>query len=109
MIKDRGGMKWQGMMLTEHVNILKEWEKENEMVERPELDEFELTAIAEEVERAYNSKATIKLTYWREGYLKNDYGVPIDIDTNSQTIVIDDPFGTTRYPFSEIVAVSLIT
>lgn len=102
-------MKWQGMMLAEHVNILNEWAKENELVDRPELDEFELTAIAEEIERAYNSNSTIKLTYWRDGYLKNDYGVPIDIDTKSQTIVIDDPFGTTRYPFSEIVAVSLTT
>lgn len=108
MIKDRGAIKWQGMMLTEHSTLLEEWGKENKLVERPELDEFELTAIANEIERAHKSKTTIKLTYWRDGYLKDDYGVPIEIDIRSKTIVIDDPFGTTRYPFDEIVAVSLI-
>lgn len=108
MIKDRGGVKWQGMMLTEHNTLLKKWKEENKWIERPKLDEFELTAIADEIERAHKSKTTIKLIYWRDGYLKDDYGVPIEIDTRSQTIVIDDPFGTTRYPFDEIVAVSLI-
>lgn len=108
MIKDRGAIKWQGMMLTEHVNILKEWEEENEKVKQPELDEFELTLIADEIERAHKSKTTIKIKYWRDGYLKNDYGKVIDIDTTSKSIVIDDPFGTTRYPFDEIVSVSLI-
>ena len=54
------------------------------------------------------SKTTIKLTYWRDGHIKDDYGKVIEIDTKSQTIVVDDPFSTIRYKFNEIVAVSLI-
>lgn len=77
------------------------------LIDRPEL-ECELTLIADEVGRAHKSKTTIKLTYWPDGYLNRDYGIPIDIDSKLQTIVIDDPYGTTRYQFDEIVAVSLI-
>lgn len=108
-IKDRGNKKWQGLILTEHAALIREWEEECLRDERPKLDEWELTLIADEIERAHKNKATIKLTYWREGYLKDDYGNVIDIDKLSQTIVLDDPFSTTRYSFSEIVAVSLIT
>ena len=107
-IRDRGNKKWTAMMLPEHVKELIAWEEESKLVKRPELEEFELTLIAEEVERAHKSKTTIKLTYWREGYLKQDFGKVIDIDMKSQTIVVDDPFSTVRYKFSEIVAVSLI-
>lgn len=108
MIKDRGNIKWQGMMLTEHTNMLKELEKENKKIERPELEEWEATLIAEEIERAYKGKSTVRLTYWREGQLLDDYGVPIEINTSNKSLVIDDPFGKTRYSFNEIVGASLI-
>lgn len=108
MIKDRGIIKWQGMILTEHKNMLKALEAENVMVKRPELEEWEITLIAEEVERAFKSKSTIKLTYWRDGELKDDYGIPIEINTTNKSIVIDDPFGMTRYPINEIVDASIV-
>ena len=52
-IRDRGTKKWTAMMLPEHLKELRIWENENKMVKRPELEEFELTLIAEEVERAH--------------------------------------------------------
>lgn len=94
--------------MSEHVAKLKEWEEGN-YVPDPNSYEFELiTAIAEEIERAYKGKSTIKLTYWHNGELKDDYGVPIEINVKNKLIVIDDPFGTTRYLFNEIVAVSIV-
>lgn len=108
MIKDRGNIKWQGMMLTEHVDLLNEFNKEYRSIKGPVLDEYELTLIAEEIERAFKSKSTIKLTYWLDGKLLDDYGVPIKIDTINKKLVIDDPFGTTTYSFDEIVAASLV-
>jgi len=107
--RDRGRIKWTALMLPEHIEKLREWQEEDNKIKRPELDGFELELIADEIERAHKSKSTIKLTYWRDGLLKDDYGVPIEINMTSKTIVIYDPFGTTRYPFDEIVAVSLIT
>lgn len=108
-VRDRGMKKWSMMMmLPEHAEELKKWRKEDEYTEKPYLDEFELTLIAEEVERAFKGKSMIKLTYWRDGKLLDDYGVPIKIDTINKELVIDDPFGTTKYSFEEIVVVSLV-
>ena len=108
MIQDRGNIKWTAMMLPEHVGLLRDWHDQNELTERPELDEWELTLLAEEVERAHKGKNNIKLTHWKDGKLIDDYGKIITIDNNSKTIVLDDPFSTTRYNFKDIVAVSII-
>lgn len=107
-LRDRGTKKWTALMLPEHVKALQDWTAEDDYVEKPELDECELTLIADEIERAYKGKSTIRLTYWRDGLLKVDYGVPIEINTSSKAVVIDDPFGTSRYGFEEIVAASLV-
>lgn len=107
-IKDRGMMKWQGLMLTEHIKMLEEWDSEYENVERPGLEDWEQDLIADEIERAFKSKSTIRLTYWENGKIKHDYGVPIEINFKSKLIVIDDPFDSTQYLFDEIVAATLI-
>ena len=108
MIQDRGNIKWTAMMLPEHVGMLRGWHDENELTERPELDEFELTLLAEEIERAHKGEHSVKLTYWKDGKLLDDYGEIITIDNSSKSIVLDDPFSTTQYQFDEIVAVSVI-
>lgn len=107
-LRDRGTKKWTAMMLPEHVKLLRDWYDEDNYTEKPELDEFELTLIAEVIEIAFKSKSTIKLTYWRDGQLIDDYGVPVEINTTSKSIVFNDPFGTSRYQFDEIVAASLV-
>ena len=108
MIQDRGNIKWTAMMLLEHVKMLRGWQEDNELTERPELDEFELTLLAEEIERAHKGKSDVKLTRWKDGRLIDDYGKIMTIDTPSKTIVLDDPFGTRRYDFADITAVSII-
>lgn len=107
-LRDRGIKKWTAMMLPEHIELLREWHEEDNKVERPKLDDLELTLIANEIERAYKSKATIQLTYWRDGQLKVDDGVPILIDSVSKVLVMDDAFGTASCLFKEIVAVSVV-
>lgn len=107
-IRDRGMQKWTGLMLTEHVGMLKDFQVEYESAERPEFDEWELTLLAEEIERAHKGKNTVKLTYWKDGKLLDDYGKIITIDNASNSIVLDDPFSTIRYQFADIVAVTVI-
>ena len=106
--QDRGNKKWTAMMLTEHVELLRQWHDEDEFTERPELDEWELTLLAEEVERAHKGKSDVKLTHWKDGKLLDDYGTIINIDRSSKIIVLDDPFGTRRYEFDDITAISII-
>lgn len=108
MIKDRGNIKWQGMMLTEHTNMLKDWKKANDLVQRPDLVEWELTLLAEEIERAFKSKASVKLTYWKDGKLVDDYGKIITIINKEKSIVFDDSCSTTNYKFEDIIKVAII-
>lgn len=107
-IRDRGNKKWTSLFLPEHVEQLKGWIAEDDYNARPQLDEFELTLIAEEIERAYKGKMSIKLTHWIDGNLIDDFGKIITIDNSNKSIVLDDPFTTTRYKFDDIVAISII-
>ena len=108
MIKDRGNIKWQGMMLTEHTNMLKDWKKANDLVQRPDLVEWELTLLAEEIERAFKSKASVKLTYWKDGKLLDNYGKIITIINKEKSIVLEGPCSPTRYKFEDIMKVHII-
>ncbi|WP_399632627.1 YolD-like family protein [Sporosarcina sp. SG10008] len=51
MIRDR--IKWTAMMLSEHIRELRIWMKEDNYKERPELDNYDLQGIQEEVEVAF--------------------------------------------------------
>lgn len=106
MIIDRGGMKWQGMMLTEHVNILKEWEKEVEMVKRPNLDDWELDLIQEEIEIALRSRCQTHFKMWVDGNIIERQGTIEEIDFKSRIIKVQDPFGILRIDVSVIVSVN---
>lgn len=108
MIRDRGNIKWRGMMLTEHVKDLKLWLENDKKTEKPQFDDFELEIISDEIIRAKQSKSGVKLTYWRDGYLNEDYGHIIEINRTNHTLILDSPFSTTRYAFDEITAVQII-
>ena len=106
--RDRGTIKWTAMMLTEHVEKLKEFYEEYDSLEPPQFDEWESTLLAEEIERAHKGKSDVKLTHWKDGKLLDEYGTIITIDTSSKTIGLEDPFGTRQYDFSDIIAISII-
>lgn len=107
-IGDRGMKKWQGLMIPEHVRMLRDWREELRKTERPRLDELDLRLMANEIERAYKSKSHIKLTYFRDGFLENDTGIIIEIDQFNKSLVLDNPFSTKRYSFDGIVVATII-
>lgn len=106
MIKDRGNIKWQGMMLTEHTNLLSEWQKEVEMVKRPDLQEWELTLIQEEIEIALRSRCQTHFKMWINGKVVERQGTIEEIDFKSGIIKVQDPFGIIRIDVSVIVNVN---
>lgn len=108
MIQDRGNIKWRGMMLTEHTDMLRAWKEANEHVPKPKLDEYEKTDIANEIFRSHVSGETIKLSYWRDGTIKSDYGVVIQINNQNKFVIIDDSLGPRIYQFDEIVSVIFV-
>lgn len=107
-IKDRGNIKWQGLMLPEHIQMLREWYKEDEEVKRPELDEFDLQLIQEELDIALKRKCEVLIETWREKQLFKHRGVIERIDVSHRELVYESPFGMERLSLDEIVGVTLI-
>lgn len=107
-LKDRGLIKWRGMMLTEHVTLLNEWYDEDNQDQKPELDEFDLQLIQEEMELAMKSKCTVKIKSWKDKKYHFHIGTIEKMDLSSRSIVYADPYGEHRLPFDEIVGVLLI-
>jgi len=105
MIRDRGNIKWTAMMLPEHIVELRNWMDKNHYIERPELSEWDLQSIQEEIEVATNRKCQTLVKTWKDGKVNASGGVIVGIDLQSECIIFDDPFGTYRILVSDIIGV----
>lgn len=108
MIRDRGMMKWQGMMLTEHVAMLKEYNLEIKKEPKPELDEWDYDAIQHTLEMAIKSRADTKVKLWRDGAFFYNRGVVESVDLQRRIIELEDPFYLLRLSLDEIVDVTIM-
>ena len=105
-IRDRGKIKWTAMMLPEHVKELRQWQEDADKVKRPDLDEFDLQTMQEEVGRALSSGLETRITTWADGYFRYHRGIVHEATT--QYVCYEDPFGKHRVAVNEIVAVMLM-
>lgn len=64
MNKDRGTIKWNAMMLPEHVKLLREWQQEDTYDVKPIVDEWTLHHINEQIQLAWERHCLIELTIW---------------------------------------------
>lgn len=108
MIRDRGNIKWTAMMLPEHVVELRKWMDQDNYTERPELNEWDLQLIQEELEVAYKSKCETLVKTWVNGKIVQFYGIIEGIDLQSNVVNLDDPFGMNQIRVSEIIAVQVV-
>ena len=107
-IKDRGAMKWQGMFLTEHVEMLKQWREEDNLVPEPKLDEYDLQLINEEMDLAFKRQCIVILHTWKAGKVTRHFGGKIiSIDIKSRVLIYEDPFKQYRLSVDEIVSVNM--
>jgi hypothetical protein len=63
VINDRGNIKWTAMMLPEHVELLREWQKEDKYQVSPELDEQRLEEMNEIIQEAMAFHEYLSFTY----------------------------------------------
>lgn len=103
--RDRGTKKWVAMMLPEHVVKIKEWVAEDDYTERPDLDDWELQQIQEEIEVAYKSKCQTLIKTWVDGKIIHYQGTIKEIDLHLRIIMLQDPFGIERIPVEKIISV----
>jgi len=108
LIKDRGMMKWQGMMLTEHVAMLKEYNLEMKKEPKPELDEWDYDAIQHTLDAAIKSKADTKIKRWKEGEFIYNRGTIESVDLQRRVIELEDPFYLLQLKLDEIVDVTIM-
>ncbi|MFS0643929.1 YolD-like family protein [Siminovitchia sp. 179-K 8D1 HS] len=64
MIRDRGNIKWNSLMLPEHVKMLREWAQEDTWDEKKELDEQKLEQLNEVAEEAMKLGKEVNITYF---------------------------------------------
>ena len=105
MIRDRGNIKWTAMMLPEHIVELNNWMDKDHYEERPELSDWNLQSIQEEIEVSYLRKCETLIKTWKDGKVKTRWGTIEVLDLRSECIVLDNPFGPERIPVSDIIGV----
>lgn len=105
MIRDRGNIKWNAMMLPEHVKKLREWKEKDKYEEKPELDEWALQDLSEQLQRAFNNQYEIELDLWRNHQTEKAMGVIKKIEPEKGTIIFEDG---RAFSFSMIYGISII-
>ena len=104
--RDRGSIKWTAMMLPEHTMQLREDKANYEKVSKPQLDEYDLQTLQEEIDRAIISKSESRTTTWRDGEFSHIPGVIKEM--NHENLVIDGPYGLMRVSLDSVVGVMLL-
>ena len=108
MIRDRGNIKWTAMMLPEHVVELRKWMDQENYTERPELSEWDLQLIQEELELVYKKKCETLVKTWADGLITHRQGKVEEIDLFEMCIVPEDPFGPRKIPVTDIINVQSV-
>jgi hypothetical protein len=81
LIHDRRKLKWQpAFFMPEHVKLLKQIPKEDARQKKPELDVQAFQEIGIIVMESLDYTLPIKLTIWRDGYIKNYIGTVDKVD-----------------------------
>lgn len=108
MIRDRGNIKWAGMMLSEHVTEMRKWMAEEDDVEQPILNEWELQLIQEELELAYKGERETLVKTWINGRIIQHQGIIHSLDVSGMWIELEDPFGSERIVVADIVSIQSV-
>lgn len=107
-IKDRGTLKWQGMFLTEHVQMLRDLAEEEKRTPKPNLDEFDMQLISEEMDLAMKRKCDIIIHTWKDWKITRHHGTITDIDIQRRVLILEDPFKSHQLNLDEIVSVNMV-
>lgn len=105
MIRDRGNIKWNAMMLPEHVKKLREWKVQDEYEEKPELDEFTLQDINEQLLIAYTNRYEVELKIWKDRHTYKVTGLIVKLNAERGILTLED--GRT-FSFDSIFGITMM-
>lgn len=104
-IKDRGRIKWTALMLPEHVEMIREWYEKDEQVPKPDLNEFDLQLIQEEMDIALKRRCEVIIHSWKGGAIHEHRGIIEGIDARNRMLIYGDSAGKHRLPMDEVVSI----
>jgi len=104
MLRDRGTIKWNSLMLPEHVQILKEMWKEDEKQVAPELDDQALEELNDQCLEAYQENNVVTITQFKKGSFRSDKGTITKLLPQEQSLRFTRVNGTSiSIPIQHIV------
>ncbi|KYC95153.1 YolD-like family protein [Heyndrickxia sporothermodurans] len=65
MIRDRGRIKWNSLMLPEHVKMLRDWAEEDTYEQQKYMDEQQLERMDDIMNEAIECGKTVTITHYR--------------------------------------------
>ncbi|WP_339250081.1 YolD-like family protein [Sporosarcina sp. FSL W8-0480] len=80
MIRDRGRIKWTAMMLPEHVEQLRDWQKEDQHQLRQHPDEQQMEEWNYRIQEAIEKNRPITVHYWQDKRILTAGGIVSKID-----------------------------
>lgn len=107
-VRDRGALKWQGMLLTEHVRLMRDWREEQDAIPKPELDEYDLELLHEELSIALKRRCLVRIQSWRDKRYNYDEGIIESINTRTRALRYEGSEGRRNLSIDEIVSVTLL-
>lgn len=104
-IKDRGKIKWTALMLPEHVEMIREWYEKDEKVPKPDLNEYDLQLLQEEMDIALKRQCEVLIHSWKDGAIHEHRGTIEGIDARNRMLIYGDQVGKHRLPMDEVVSI----
>ncbi|MFC5558870.1 YolD-like family protein [Ureibacillus thermophilus] len=105
MIRDRGNIKWNAMMLPEHVKMLREWREKDEREEKPVLDEWALQDLNEQLLIAYKNHYEVELKIWKKDRTSKATGKIAVLDNKRRICILEDG---RSFPFESIYGATIL-
>ncbi|MEK3887437.1 YolD-like family protein [Bacillus sp. FSL K6-3431] len=90
MLRDRGNKKWAGLMLPEHVAMLKEMNYDYYKTGKPSLDEYQLEEIDEKIHTAMEFHMPLSFKLWFDGFFEEIEGRIERVDEINKSVWIRD-------------------
>ncbi|MCM3743072.1 YolD-like family protein [Sporosarcina luteola] len=107
MIRDRGRIKWTAMMLPEHIEQLREWQKEDEHQLRQQPDEQQLEQWNYQIHEAAERNLQLSIRYWDNEKVVESRGYIQKINMLDGTLhLISDNSETHRISFIHLESIS---
>lgn len=106
-IKDRGIMKWQGFFMTEHVEVLKELDKERRKVPKPVIDESMFEEWEEKICCAMEHNLPVTCKVWKDGWISSVTGPVHHVNTIDKKFAVKSTEGFCYINFDSIIGVEI--